>query len=335
MLALKNWFNKIYTPIKGNKHPYFILHHKDKVLYDFTALLHEFKSHHLTPYIYLYNEEDYEKLLTHCRNYYLCSDESDVIKKNLTNISKVLQNVDNIFELGPGSESSFNKKTLLILKKLTKLKHYISIDISKSHALNAAKTCHNNIRRIQSSYIVDLFNAFKIPAKYENERNAILFLGSTFGNFSDEEINLLLSNITQNMKEGDYFLISMDSNVDKVSLLKAYDNPFLKKLVFNSLLAIDDMLQLSIDFSKINVCCEYNEKMNEIEFYFTSSITQNIQYDNSNMQIIQDKKYYIVRSRKFHTFQVENLFAEYSLQLLNVFVNEKERLNLLVFKKSA
>jgi len=332
MLAIKNWLQKIQLPVRETTKPYLILHHADKILYDFSSLLHGFNSHNLTPYVYLNNDNAYEDLITKCESYYLCREESEVIKENLDQIANDIDDTEIVVELGPGSKSSFNKKTLVLIDKLARLKKYISVDISEDSAKAAAVLARKYNNALSSSYIVEFFESFNINVKGSVKKTFILF-GSTLGNFSEDEAARLIENVSRNMNKGDKFLITLDTNQNATSLKAAYNNQFIRKLVFNSLFVIDRKLNCNIDFNSISLNYAWNKEESEVEYFFVSSVTQNIRYNGISLEITKDKKYPFIRSRKFDSFSVQRYFTKYDLDLLKTYKDDNNRMVVFLFVK--
>lgn len=333
MLAVKNWLQKIQLPVRGSAKPYFILHHTDKVLYDFSSLLHGFNSHNLTPYIYLNNDNAYENLVT-SEPYYLCREESKVIKENIAQIAKDLADTDVLIELGPGSKSSFNVKTLPIIENIPSLSKYISVDICKESAKNAAILAKKSKYSPSVSYIVDSFDSFtSLESKNKNKKHTFVFFGSTLGNFNDEELSRLLGNISSNMNIGDKILITLDTNQDKDSLKTAYDNKYIQALFLNSLIVVERKLNCGLDFNDISIHYNWNDETKEVEYYFVSSRDYDIKVDGVELPIKKDKKYFIVRSRKFDSFKLERIFSKYNLDLLKTYKDDNDRMVVFSFVK--
>ncbi|MEQ9116000.1 MAG: L-histidine N(alpha)-methyltransferase [Rickettsiales bacterium] len=332
MLAVRNWLHKIPMPVWGNSDPYFILSHTDKILHDFTSLLSGTNSHNLTPYIYLNEDNAYEDLITKCRPYYLCREEAKVIKENLPKISKDLADTDILVELGPGSKSSFNKKTLPILESLPSLKKYISVDICKESAKTAAKLASQSKNAPFCSYVVESFNSFK-TLKSANKKHTFVFFGSTLGNFSEDEMNGLLQNVSKNMNVGDKILITLDTNQDYSSIKQAYNNKYIKSLFLNSLIVVSEKLNLELDLDRIALRFNWNEYTQEVEYYFVSSENIDLEYEGAKFTIKKGEKYFIVRSRKFSTFQLEKIFSQHNLDLLKTYKDANNRMVVFSFIK--
>ena len=145
-------------------------------------------------------------------------------------------------------------------------------------------------------------------------------------------MNSFLSQISHHMRNGDYLLVTCDTNHDKESLLKAYDNIYCKNLVLNSLRHIDTLLGNKLNFRYIKIVCDWDEKAKVLRNYFISSKTQVLQISNSTLRIVANKKYNIVNSHKFDTLAIKKQFNKYHFKMLITFISHKKRMAIYVFK---
>ena len=73
--------------------------------------------------------------------------------------------------------------------------------------------------------IIDNYESgLKFVKNYDNKKNLIVFLGSSFGNFDYEPGLQFLNQINSSMKDGDLFLVGLDLVKDTNMLEHAYDD---------------------------------------------------------------------------------------------------------------
>jgi len=139
-----------------------------------------------------------------------------------------------VAELGSGS----GRKTSILLEAIVRRQKnvaYWAIDVSVS----ALQTCRNQVgaldgvqvQTLESSYLVGL-------AKVCRERPPstsllVLFLGSSIGNFSIEEMKRFLKRVRSELCPGDAILLGADLVKPRSQLLRAYDDPAGVTAAFN------------------------------------------------------------------------------------------------------
>ena len=160
-----------------------------------------------------------------CRlpEYYPYNCESSILKKIAKNLIPHLTSDVRLVELGSGSST----KTRLLINALLKSQEhveYFPIDISDVLIESAKKLC-NDYKTLQVTGIIDTYeNGLDFIEHYDDKPNLITFLGSSFGNFNEEDGNNFLKKIHDLMKPTDYFLIGLDMEKDSDILFKAYND---------------------------------------------------------------------------------------------------------------
>ena len=123
-----------------------------------------------------------------------------------------------LVELGAGSA----EKTRILLDAMSELKAYVPVDVS-------ADFLEETTARLRAEYprlrVVPIVADITDGAPTAPTRPALYaFLGSTIGNFKDDEAVALLSKIRQRMKAGDRLLLGADLVKDQVMLDAAYND---------------------------------------------------------------------------------------------------------------
>jgi L-histidine N-alpha-methyltransferase len=306
-----------------------------KALQDLQGVLNGTKRGNLTHYMYWGKNDYFDQLITKHKEYYLYNDEISTINSNIDKIQKCFKTCDTIIDLGPGSNSSFIKKTLPLLKAVKNLSQYYGVDISKDYATNAARLAKKHIPLLDTLPIIADINDLELPDSFASSKTRLfLFTGSTLGNFSNTQIDIFLKKVSSHMHLGDHLLITCDMNHDKDSLLKAYDNKYAKLLVLNSLKHIAKLVNAKINFKHIKIICKWEPKNKIVRQYFISSKEQNLNNDFYNLKISSNKKYNIVNSRKFDNIAIQKQFNKHDLQVLESFMSHNNRMAIYVFRKN-
>ena len=155
--------------------------------------------------------------------YYPTRTEISIFKKLNHDLLPYLDENINLVELGSGA----SVKTRLILDIFTKLQpktEYFPIDISEI-LTESSEQLLKDYETLHITGIIDTYEgALEFLKNYNDKKNLILFLGSSFGNFTPDDGKLFLEKIFLTMKSGDLFLIGLDLVKDTNILESAYDD---------------------------------------------------------------------------------------------------------------
>ncbi len=155
--------------------------------------------------------------------YYPTRTEISILKKLQAELPSYLDESFRLVELGSGT----SVKTRLVLDILTKLQEtteYYPIDISEI-LTESSEQLLNDYDDLYVTGIIDTYEGgLEFLKNFDDKKNLILFLGSSFGNFSPDYGSKFLQKINSTMKSGDLFLIVLDLLKDKQILESAYDD---------------------------------------------------------------------------------------------------------------
>jgi dimethylhistidine N-methyltransferase len=155
--------------------------------------------------------------------YYPTRTEVSILKKLENDLPPYLDENVRLVELGSGA----SVKTRLILDVFTKLQpktEYFPIDISEI-LTESSEQLLKDYATLNITGIIDTYEGgLEFLQNYDDKKNLIIFLGSSFGNFSPEDGRIFLKKIFSTMKQGDLFLIGLDLVKDKKILESAYDD---------------------------------------------------------------------------------------------------------------
>ncbi len=210
----------------------------NKIKKDFLTLFNDKGNGKLTEYMYYADEGNnyYSKFIQSHKAYYLYDEEIEIIRQNKHILSKYLKNNPNIIDIGPGTNTALEKKTLPILKALKNFQSYLAFDIHAEYACNAAKMVHQNFPDVLCQGMIASFtqqNHMDFLKKRKLKNKCIFFLGSTIGGCNEKLRNRILQNLSDILLPGDYMLLTLDCNQNEKSLLKAYQNHYNNLLCLN------------------------------------------------------------------------------------------------------
>ena len=269
--------------------------------------------------------------------YYLTRTEISILKNFQSSISLYVDLNTNLVELGSGS----SVKTRLILDILTKLQpktEYFPIDISEI-LTESSEQLLNDYDTLHITGIVDSYEGgLEFLKNYDDKKNLILFLGSSFGNFTPDIGKLFLDNIFSTMKSGDLFLIGLDLVKDNNILESAYDDSqgITSKFNLNVLSRINDELDADFNIDNFSHYSLYNETEQRIEMNLRSLVSQSVIIGKSNMSLNfnQDELIHTEYSHKYHISQIEKLLIDVGFEIKNMWLDDEKYFSLTLVSKN-
>ena len=273
-----------------------------------------------------------------CRlpEYYPYNCESSILKKIAKNLIPHLTSDVRLVELGSGSST---KTRLLINALLKNQEHveYFPIDISDVLIKSAKKLC-NDYKTLQVTGIIDTYeNGLDFIEHYDDKPNLITFLGSSFGNFNEDDGNNFLKKIHDLMKSTDYFLVGLDMEKDSDILFKAYNDTkgLTAKFNLNVLERINKELDADFKISKFAHKAHYNELKGRIEMYLRSLSDQTVTIPKAgiSIQLSENELIHTENSHKFTMSQIDSMFEEVGLDIVQIWFDTKKYFGLILAKK--
>ena len=269
--------------------------------------------------------------------YYPTRTEISILKKLEHDLSSYIDQNINLVELGSGS----SVKTRLILDIFTKLQpktEYFPIDISEI-LTESSEQLLKDYDTLHITGIIDTYEGgLEFLKSYDDKKNLILFLGSSFGNFTPDDGKLFLEKIFSTMKSDDLFLIGLDLVKDKNILESAYDDSqdVTAKFNLNVLSRINDELDADFDINNFSHYSIYNENDQRIEMNLKSLVSQSVIIGKSNLSLNLDKGELIHTeySHKYHVSQIKKLLSDVGFEFKNMWLDDKKYFSLTLVSKN-
>jgi L-histidine N-alpha-methyltransferase len=159
--------------------------------------------------------------ITRLPEYYLTRAESQVLRAHAHDIADAT-GAHTLVELGSGS----SRKTRLLLDELTAagtLKLYAPLDVSDTALADAAEALCRDYPDLRVAATVADFEA-ELPLPGTSPR-LVAILGSTLGNFEDEQRAAFLTRLRASLAgEGDGLLLGVDLVKEPTTMIRAYDD---------------------------------------------------------------------------------------------------------------
>lgn len=270
--------------------------------------------------------------------YYPTRTEISILKKLQSELPLFLDDTFQLVELGSGA----SVKTRLILDIFTKLQaktEYFPIDISEI-LTESSEQLLKDYDRLHITGIIDTYEGgLEFLKNYDKKKNLILFLGSSFGNFTPVEGRQFLQTIHSTMKSGDLFLIGLDLVKDKQVIESAYDDSqgITAKFNLNVLSRINDELDADFNLDNFSHHSIYNEKDQRIEMYLKSLVNQSVIVSKSNLllNLTKDELIHTEHSHKYRLGQIRNLLGDVGFEIKHTWLDDNDYFSLTLVSKSS
>ena len=269
--------------------------------------------------------------------YYLTRTEISILKQIDGKLQSYLDGNFRLVELGSGS----SQKTRLLIDMLTRLqKHveYFPIDISKILKTSSI-ALQSDYKKLHITGIIDNYeNGLEFVKNYDDMKNLIVFLGSSFGNFDPENGIRFLQKINSSMKKDDLFLVGLDLVKDKNVLRQAYNDSqgITAQFNLNVLSRINSELGGNFDTSKFVHHVVYNENQNKIEIYLRSLSKQTVEIPNADLmlEIDEDELIHTENSHKYTISQIKQMFTITGYQIKDMWNDDNRYYSLVLLSKN-
>jgi len=277
----------------------------------------------------------FEKICT-LSEYYPTRTEIDILKNLSIELPSYLDETFRLVELGSGA----SVKTRLILDIFTSLQdtiEYFPIDISEI-LTESSEQLLKDYDGLHITGIIDTYEGgLEFLKNYDDKKNLIIFLGSSFGNFSPNAGRKFLKKINSMMKSGDLFLIGLDLIKDKQILESAYDDSLGVTAQFNLnvLSRINDELDADFNLDNFLHYSIYNKEDQRIEMYLKSLVRQSIIISKSNLLLNLEKNELIHTeySHKYSLDQIRELLESIGFKINHVWLDDKKYFSLTLVSK--
>ena len=269
--------------------------------------------------------ELFEKICT-IPEYYLTRSEISILNHLDGKLQPHLHGDFRLVELGSGS----SQKTRILIDILTKLQNhveYFPIDVSKI-LKSSSITLQSDYKKLHITGIIDNYESgLEFIKNYDDMKNLIVFLGSSFGNFEPESGINFLRRINSLMKKDDLFLIGLDLVKNKDMLRSAYDDSqgITSQFNLNILSRINSELRGNFDKHKFTHYVVYDESKQKIEMYLRSLIKQTVEIPNADLtlEIDENELIHTENSYKYTIPQIEQMFTTSGFLIRDIWYDEK------------
>ncbi|HUU49249.1 MAG TPA: L-histidine N(alpha)-methyltransferase [Nitrosopumilaceae archaeon] len=278
----------------------------------YSSLTGDFK--HINPKFF-YDKKGSELFEKICDlpEYYPTRTEIEILKNIQSDLTTHLDDSFRLVELGSGS-SIKTRLILDIFRQIQNTTEYFPIDISEI-LTESSELLQRDYSGLKITGIIDTYEGgLEFIEKYDEKKNLIIFLGSSFGNFTPKDGKIFLQKINSVMKNEDLFLIGLDLVKNKIILENAYDDSqgITAKFNLNVLSRINDELDADFVLNNFRHIAKYNEKDQRVEMYLESLVNQSVIISKANisLKLKQGELIHTEHSHKYKISQIEKLMDE-------------------------
>jgi dimethylhistidine N-methyltransferase len=288
-------------------------------------------------FFYDKNGSDLFEKICSLPEYYPTRTEISILKKLQPELSSYIDKNFRLVELGSGT----SVKTRLILDILTQLQEtmeYFPIDISEI-LTESSEELLKNYDGLHITGIIDTYEGgLEFLKNFDDKKNLIIFLGSSFGNFSPNDGFKFLQKIHSTMKSGDLFLIGLDLVKDKPVLESAYDDSqgVTAKFNLNILSRINAELDADFNLKNFSHHAIYNEEKQRIEMYLKSLVNQSVIVSKSDLllNLEKDELIHTEHSHKYQLSQIHELLDSVGFEIKHTWLDDDKHFSLTLVSKN-
>ncbi len=237
----------------------------------------------------------YFEKITQQKEYYLTKKEKEILKKLSKKIPSMFKGTLSFIELGSGAAD----KIKILLNK--RVKFYIPLDISLDFVKSSVLKLKKQYPKLKIKPIkIDYSKPFKIP-KFKSTTKICFFLGSSIGNFhNNQEVNFL-KNIRKSIGKNNYLFVGVDLIKNKKILEKAYNDKkgYTAKFSLNLINIINRTFNTGLNIKNFYYKGKFNNRLKCIEGFLVSKINQSFFLDKKKFFLKKNEDIQVEISNKF------------------------------------
>lgn len=265
--------------------------------------------------------------------YYVTRTETSILLDCAGEIAKITGNCE-LMELGSGSST----KTRIILDAYNQLGYplrYLPIDVSAGILASSANQLLLDYPTLQVHAIAGTYEMALVQLlPRQLPSRMICFIGSTLGNLNPQECDVFLSQITNAMQVGEYFLLGIDLQKPKHILEAAYNDSQGVTAAFNlnMLDHLNRRFEGNFDTTQFQHLAFYNETEHQIEMHLQSIRKQTVELRALNLSVDFEENETILTeiSRKFDINTIKQQLAASCLIPQKVWTDANQWFGLLL-----
>ncbi|MBA4446041.1 L-histidine N(alpha)-methyltransferase [Cylindrospermopsis raciborskii CS-506_D] len=269
--------------------------------------------------------------------YYPTRTEASILRRSAEEIAQIT-NCCELIELGSGSST----KTQLLLNayhKVRDLFSYIPVDVSGGILKDSVLQLKDKYPQIDIHGLLGTYEQalFHLESNYLQSR-LLFFLGNSLGNFSQQECDRFLTQVSKTLKTGDFFLLGVDLHKDKGILEPAYNDAQGVTAAFNlnMLTHLNWRFNGNFDTNLFKHQAKYNLKERQIEMRLHCQESHWPTLASLDLQVFFEAGESILTeiSRKFDLLQMSQQLESKGLKTVRTWKDDNGWFGLILCQKS-
>jgi len=273
--------------------------------------------------------------ITRLPEYYPTRTEKSILKKIAPELMNQISNKD-IVELGSGDCSKISILLNSIPEQNLESINYIPVDVSLSAIQGSAEVLSELYPKLLiNGFVADFMNQLNtIP---DNKERLFLFLGSTIGNFTEEEVSKFLAELSSKMNPGDSFLLGVDLVKPLLFLHNAYNDSQNTTADFNKniLNVVNSIIDSDFDPDDFKHKAFFNKEKSRIEMHLVAKrdLIITSPFFNSEIQLKEGEDIHTENSYKFSYEQIKKFEKITELTIKEIYTDANNWYALVLFHK--
>ncbi|MEO1591011.1 MAG: L-histidine N(alpha)-methyltransferase [Cyanobacteria bacterium J06632_22] len=216
--------------------------------------------------------------------------------------------------------------------------HYVPVDVSGDMLKCSAQQLLLDYPSLSITGLVSTYEPAlqQLPPTVLPAR-MVVFLGSTLGNLSPQECDRFLSQVSQALNPGDYFLLGVDLHKETAVLEAAYNDSQNITAAFNLNLLSHLNWRFGGDFEPqlFDHVAFYNEAQHQIEIYLESQTAQSVHFNRLGLTVSFDahEKLLSEISRKFELSAMTAQLAQHHLTVCDAYTDPNRWFGLILAQR--
>ncbi|MCL4129731.1 UNVERIFIED_CONTAM: hypothetical protein GTU68_013460, partial [Idotea baltica] len=222
--------------------------------------------------------------ITRLEEYYPTEAEREILTDNASKIIAATK-AQTIIELGSGT--SDKTKAILDAALLDgTIERFVPFDVSEAFLRSSVDSLAERYPGLQIHGVVGDFD-HHLPYLPSGDRQLLMFLGGTLGNYRPTERKALLSAIAERQQTGDFVLVGIDLVKDVGRLERAYDDAQGVTAAFNKnvLEVVNQRLDANFDIDRFDHVARFDTENEWIEMLLRSTSDQQVRIEALELDV--------------------------------------------------
>lgn len=270
--------------------------------------------------------------------YYLTRVETAILRRDAHAIVAACPADVSLVELGCGNSRKTRHLIEAVLARQRQLVFY-GIDIAPECLQKGAQKLLHDYATVQVVGLVGEFaDGLSHLAGQPGGPRLVAFLGSTIGNFDEQELAEFFGMLSRTLRPADRFLLGVDLLKDHAVLEAAYDDAQGVTAQFNlNLLArLNRELDAQFDLSQFHHRAIFNAERGRIEMHLVSQRDQRVRFGKLDIDVVFGKGEMIHTENcyKYSIGRMTERLAEQGLEVTRTFTDEAGMFGVLLVSPS-